>query len=139
MLEPAEYKAAVPFSNSAILWAKSDLAGRILAVSKTTGKVYREMPFTLAVPSKTLLSSWPDDEMTLVQGMIDLWFVEENGDAILIDFKSDRLPGDDKESVFKERYGFQLQTYAKAIERATGRTVRERILWLIRAGRGLVF
>ncbi len=139
VLEPAEYKAAVPFSNSAILWAKSDLAGRILAVSKTTGKVYREMPFTLAVPSKTLLSSWPDDEMTLVQGMIDLWFVEENGDAILIDFKSDRLPGDDKESVFKERYGFQLQTYAKAIERATGRTVRERILWLIRAGRGLVF
>ncbi len=139
VLDQAEHEAAVPFSKAAIKWAKSDLAGRFLAVSKTTGKVYREMPFTLAVPSKTLMSSWPGDEMTLVQGMIDLWFVEENGDAILIDFKSDRLPGGNEESIFKARYGFQLQTYAKAIERATGRTVRERILWLIRAGRGLVF
>ena len=139
VLDQAEHEAAVPFSKAAIKWAKSDLAGRFLAVSKTTGKVYREMPFTLAVPSKTLMSSWPGDEMTLVQGMIDLWFVEENGDAILIDFKSDRLPGGNEESIFKARYGFQLQTYATAIERATGRTVRERILWLIRAGRGLVF
>lgn len=138
VLDSAEYDAAAPFSKEAIQWSKSDLAGRILAVSKTSGKVYREMPFTLAVPSKTLMSSWPGDEMTLVQGMIDLWFVEENGDAILIDFKSDRLPGGDEKSIFKERYNFQLQTYAKAIERATGRTVRERILWLIRAGRGLV-
>lgn len=139
VLDSAEHAAAIPFSKAAILWAKSALAGRLLAVAKTTGKVYREMPFTLSVPSNMLMSSWPDDEMTLVQGMIDLWFVEENGDAILIDFKSDRLPAHNEEALFKARYGFQLQTYAKAIERATGRTVRERILWLIRAGRGLTF
>ncbi len=139
VLDSAEHAAAIPFSKAAILWTKSDLAGRLLSVARTTGKVYREMPFTLAVPSKTLMSSWAEDEMTLVQGMIDLWFVEENGDAILIDFKSDRLPDHDEEIFFKKRYGFQLQTYAEAIERATGRTVRERILWLIRAGRGLIF
>ena len=114
VLDSAEHAAAIPFSKAALLWTKSDLAGRLLSVARTTGKVYREMPFTLAVPSKTLMSSWAEDEMTLVQGMIDLWFVEENGDAILIDFKSDRLPAHDEEIFFNKRYGFQLQTYAEA-------------------------
>ena len=53
---------------------------------------------------------------------------------MLIDYKSDQIPGDRsvKESVLRERYTVQLDYYAQAIEAASGLKVREKIIWLIR-------
>ncbi|NLA82445.1 MAG: hypothetical protein GX849_06440, partial [Clostridiaceae bacterium] len=70
-------------------------------------------------------------------GMIDLWFVEDDGQAILIDFKTDRLPKEDSDRLLRARYQIQIDAYADAIERATGRTVKERIIWVLREGRPL--
>jgi ATP-dependent helicase/nuclease subunit A len=48
---------------------------------------------------------------TLVRGSIDLWF-EENGEIILVDYKTDLPP------VQPEDYAPQLEIYAQALERA---------------------
>ena len=68
--------------------------------------------------------------------MIDCWFADEDGDAVLIDYKSDRLSGTDLEKLaeLKKRYQVQLDMYAQAITAATGRKVKEKIIWLIRDG-----
>ncbi|HZK29175.1 MAG TPA: UvrD-helicase domain-containing protein, partial [Clostridia bacterium] len=127
------------FAAQTIAWAKSDLAGRLLRAEQTTGRVYHEMPFTVAVPSNNLDPSFPCDEVTLIQGMIDLWFIEEDGGAVLIDFKSDRLPKDQGDLILKDRYKIQLDAYADAISRAAGLQVKERLIWLIRESRCVAF
>ena len=108
-------------------------------------KIFREQPFTMAIPA--LLPdrdisldfeserniAFDDEEITLLQGMIDLWFEDEEG-IILIDFKSDLLPQDlaGAAEIIKERYQFQIRSYAEAIRRAVGKEVKDKIIWLIR-------
>ncbi|NLV98940.1 MAG: hypothetical protein GX034_03995, partial [Clostridiaceae bacterium] len=84
---------------------------------------------------------YPEDELTLLQGMIDLWFVEADNQAVLVDFKSDHLPADagDQDQMMQQRYALQLTYYAKAIERATGKKVKEKQIWLLKAKRSLTF
>ncbi|HOO62081.1 MAG TPA: PD-(D/E)XK nuclease family protein, partial [Bacillota bacterium] len=74
-----------------------------------------------------------DGSFTLVQGMIDCWFVDDDGQAVLIDYKSDRLSGTYEERVdtLRNKYAVQLDTYAKAITAATGKIVKEKTIWSI--------
>ncbi len=137
IIKAHEMDLAWQLAGETVDWAQSELAGRLLKVERSSGRVYREMPFTLALPSRSLSSQLPEGEITLVQGMIDLWFVEDDGQAILIDFKTDRLPKEDSDRLLRARYQIQIDAYAHAIERATGRTVKERIIWVLREGRPL--
>ena len=75
-------------------------------------------------------------DYTLVQGMIDCWFIDEDGDAVLIDYKSDRIRGtlEEKKEILRDRYANQLDMYARAISAATGKRVKRKIIWLIRDG-----
>ncbi len=138
-ISPDQEKAALAFCQEVLVWAKSDLAGRLIQTEGSSGKVYREMPFTLALPANELSPDFPREETTLIQGMIDLWFIEEDGAAVLIDFKTDRLEDQPDDLLLRRRYGIQIDTYARAISRATGRRVKERLVWLIREGRAVSF
>ena len=59
-------------------FAESDLAADILDVETKNRSVHREMPFTIAIPALGVPEAW--GEATL-SGMIDLWFVNQNGEA----------------------------------------------------------
>jgi ATP-dependent exoDNAse (exonuclease V) beta subunit len=138
MITKEQEKAALPFVPQIVAWAKSSLAARLLEAEKATGRVYREMPFTMAIAASELRDDFPDDEITLVQGMIDLWFVEENEKVVLIDFKTDRLTFDTDEQADDEilrRYSTQIRYYAEAITKATEREVSEALIWLVRYAR----
>ena len=74
-----------------------------------------------------------EDEMILVQGIIDAFFIEEdeNGNqyVVVADYKTDRV----KESgELVLRYRTQLEYYAEALERMTRLPVRERIIYSFR-------
>ena len=60
-----------------------------------------------------------------MQGMIDAYIEEEDG-IILIDYKTDVVK-DGK--ILREKYEKQLDYYQKALEKLTGRSVKERIIW----------
>lgn len=131
-------KAVLPFVPHIVAWTHSPLAARLLKAEKATGRVYREMPFTIAIASSELGEQFPDDEITLVQGMIDLWFVDEHDRVVLIDFKTDYLPFDTEEQAdddMRRRYATQMRYYADAITKATGRNVSEALIWLVRYAR----
>lgn len=140
MITHEEKQAALPFVPQIIAWAKSPLAERLLSVEKTTGRVYREIPFTMAIASSELHERFPDDEITLAQGMIDLWFEEDNNRAVLIDFKTDYLTFSTPEKAddeIRRRYTTQIRYYADAIKKATGCDVSEAFIWLVRYARAV--
>ena len=143
--EMADY--AYPYIEKFLL---SDLAERILKAEKQENLVYREIPFTLSIPpimtnlnesnhnnnTQIKNDNFDSSDQTLLQGMIDLWFME--GDqAILIDYKSDYIQSEDKLSILKERYDVQLKYYALAIERILElkNRVKEKYIWLLREGK----
>lgn len=131
----SEYKMILPDHMDIVLkyekqldaFTRSELCARIVASeSRKECGPYKEIPFALAHPTE-------DGSFTLVQGMIDCWFVDDDGQAVLIDYKSDRLSGTYEERVdtLRNKYAVQLDTYAKAITAATGKIVKEKTIWSI--------
>lgn len=115
----------------------SDLGQRM---QKAT-KVYRELPFTLAVPLRDirsrlladqteLLLTDSGDERVLVQGVIDCVIREENGGLTLIDYKTDRLPPNENEAarLLRTRYNEQISLYTRALEESWKEPVTKRYL-----------
>ena len=89
----------------------------------------REWMFTLRMSTEEAVGI-ASEESLLVQGAVDCCF-EEGGGWILLDYKTDRA--DDIDALI-DRYQPQLALYAKAIERITGKPVRETWLCLLTAG-----
>ncbi len=89
------------------------------------GVLHREQPFIMGLPLSAVKPETELSETVLVQGIIDLYFEEEDG-LVLVDYKTDRVK---QESVLKERYRTQLDYYRKALEQAAGKKVRESYLY----------
>ncbi len=71
----------------------------------------------------------------LVEGKIDLLF-EEEGEWILVDYKTDRWKtGDDRDALARERYASQLADYAAAV-RALGKSAKVCSAWILSARDG---
>jgi len=127
----------------------SPLAQRLLAAEQA-GMLYREMPFSMAVPAREIspdVDGVAGDDRMLIQGMIDLWF-REDGRAVLIDFKTDRLceplavrtePLADRAETLRSRYRVQLDCYARAITLAAGLPVAERLIYSLQDGQFVPF
>lgn len=75
----------------------------------------------------------PDAAQTLLQGVMDCVFREEDG-WVLLDYKTDRIT---EEETFVQQYTHQLQLYARALGAITGLPVRE--AWLFSLSRGTAF
>ena len=63
----------------------------------------------------------------LVQGIIDAFF-EEDGELILVDYKTDRVAGAHE---LRDRYQIQLDLYARALQQITGKRVREKLIYSV--------
>ena len=85
-------------------------------------RVYRELPFTLAMDTAELLGV-ATEERVLLQGVIDACFREGDG-FVLLDYKTDRVEGDP--AAWAERHRRQVELYARALAQLTGRPVLER-------------
>ncbi len=95
--------------------------GQRMATAFSKGQLMREKPFMMGVPASELDSKFPSEELVLVQGIIDAWFVEGD-DIILIDYKTDHVRSADE---LVKRYKIQLDLYKRALEAATGKKVKE--------------
>ena len=70
-----------------------------------------------------------NEDNTSLEGFIDLAFVDENGEIVIVDFKTDRVAEDTNLAVASASYRTQLGAYAHAIAQATGLSVSE--AWLV--------
>ena len=88
---------------------------------KNAKEYYQEKPFYINVPANKI---YDEDikENILVQGIIDLYFINENGQVVLVDYKTDYVEsGNEFELV--DKYKSQLNLYKQALENALGAKV----------------
>ena len=65
-----------------------------------------------------------NNEYVLVQGIIDLYSIKEDGNIILVDYKTDFIE-EGNENVLVERYKKQMQLYKKCLEEGLGKVVSD--------------
>ncbi|MBQ3123729.1 MAG: helicase-exonuclease AddAB subunit AddA [Firmicutes bacterium] len=92
-----------------------------MAEAAERGSLFREAPFTM----KTVVQGTE----VLVQGIIDCYF-EENGNTVLVDFKTNYAVSGSDEERLRETYKGQIELYKEALERIKDATVSESYLWL---------
>lgn len=118
-----EWREAVALPK-VIAFLKSDLAKRMMAAG-VEDKLYREQPFVLGLSANRLNQVFPESEMVLIQGIIDVFFEEEDH-IVLADYKTDRVREPEE---LTEKYKVQLDYYEEALERLTGKRVSEKLIY----------
>ena len=88
----------------------------------------------LGLPASRLGEEFPEKEQVLIQGIIDVFFEEEEK-IIVADYKTDvvKLPEE-----LVRRYQVQLDYYGEALARLTGREVTEKIIYSFALGREIM-
>ncbi len=123
-----EWKTAVSV-DKIVTFMQSPLAQR-MSVAARCGKLYKEQPFVLGLAANRVKESFPEDEMVLMQGIIDVYFEEDDG-IVVADYKTDRVSNAQELII---RYCLQLDYYAEALERLTGMKVKEKIIYSFALG-----
>ena len=100
---------------------------------KTAKKVYKERPFFINIPAKEIYSKDLEEEI-LVQGIIDLYYINQNNEVILVDYKTDYVEKG-KESQLVEKYILQLELYKKALEESLQRKVDKTYIYSVYLGK----
>lgn len=98
-------------------YTKSELFKQI----RNAKKVYKEQPFYINLTADDVYGNGLDDNI-LVQGIIDLYFINQAGEVVLVDYKTDYVENG-KEDDLVDKYKKQLEIYKKALEQASGRSV----------------
>ncbi len=89
---------------------------------KIAKKVEREKPFYINIPAKEIYKE-ETKENILVQGIIDLYYIDKDDNLNLVDYKTDYVElGNEQELVIK--YKKQLELYKKALEKTYKKQVK---------------
>lgn len=120
--------------------------GARMRAAQETGRLYREKAFVMGFTPEELAEfgfgemqenkALNGEDLTLIQGIIDVFWVEEDG-IVVLDYKTDRV---DTAKELIDRYEAQLKLYGEALERIYNRgtkreiRVKERLLYSFRLG-----
>lgn len=99
---------------------------RILEFTKTelfkeiqnAKEIYKEQPFHSSVIDENT------KEKILIQGIIDLYYINQNNEIVLVDYKTDYVEKNNEQELI-EKYKTQLAIYKKAIEEALNKNVEK--------------
>lgn len=107
---------------------KAFFTSQIFERIKAAKRVEREMRFMSEIPATQIDSSLDDifmNEKIIVQGAVDVCFIEDDG-LVILDFKTDRV---EDISELAQSYGEQLSIYAKACEKIFEMPVKEKVIY----------
>lgn len=107
--------------------------GQRMQKAQQEGRLYKEKQFVMGIPAKELRAG-DSEELIVVQGIIDA-YLEEDGQLVLMDYKTDRIrsPG-----ILADHYGKQLDYYQRALEQMTGKQVKEKIIYSLTLGQEIL-
>lgn len=94
---------------------------------KEAKEIYQETPFYIKLKAKEIYNTTIEDPI-LVQGIIDLYFVDKNDNIVLVDYKTDYVENKE-EKILIEKYKKQIEIYARAIQEAIGKPVAEKYIY----------
>lgn len=96
-------------------------------------EVYREKSFYINIPAKEIYEE-EIEESILVQGIIDLYFIDKQNNLILVDYKTDYVEKG-KENELISKYRKQLDIYQEALEQAYNKKVFKKYIYSTWLGR----
>lgn len=101
---------------------------------KDAKEIYKEQAFYTSIKANEIYDTNIEDRI-LVQGIIDLYYIDKNNNIILVDYKTDYVKDDGKELI--ERYKSQLSLYKKAIEEALEKRVYKTYIYSTFLGKSI--
>lgn len=101
----------------------SDLGKRMV----NSKDIKQEQPISIYINANEIYDELSEQKV-LVNGIIDIYFEEDDG-IVLVDYKTDYIFNGNKKDII-ESYSVQLNMYKKAIEKVTGKNVKECYLYL---------
>lgn len=89
---------------------------------KQAKEIHKEHPFYINIKASRIYNqiNKEDDEEILVQGVIDLFFIDKDDKLILVDYKTDYVQN---ENELVEEYKGQLDLYKEALEQSLDKKV----------------
>jgi len=113
-----------------ITFYESNIGKRII----NSSIVNRETPFILRKKASDVIDGLDEcNEDVLIQGIIDCYF-EEDGEYILVDYKTDYI-GEGSETSLIDKYKVQLLLYKEALEKITEKRVRDVFIYSFELGK----
>ena len=100
---------------------------------KEAKEIYREKPFYINIPVKDIYEE-DIEENILVQGIIDLYYIDKNDNLILVDYKTDYVHNGQE---LINKYKKQLEIYQEALEQAYNKKVSKKFIYSTWLGRGI--
>ena len=88
---------------------------------KEAKEANKEKPFYIYISSNEIYND-ETGEKILVQGIIDLYYIDKNDKLILVDYKTDYV-ANDAEQELVDKYKGQLEIYKRALEQALNKKV----------------
>ena len=128
-LSPRE--ASAVNQSSIVRLFHSDLGLRILGADK----LHREFRFSLLCTGKDLFGT-DSEEKILLQGVVDCC-LEEAGELVIIDYKTDVVRTDEDLSRKCDLYRSQIRAYSLALGRIFDKPVKETILYFLSCDRAV--
>ena len=110
----------------------SELGRRI----KNADKVHREFRFSILCSASEIMDS-SSEEKVLLQGVVDCC-LEENGQLVIIDYKTDHISSAADLEEKKAFYSSQIKAYALALGRIFAMPVKETVLYFLSAGKEII-
>ena len=101
-------------------------------IKKYSATVKREYSFKYLMNARDIEPDAKEGEKIVIQGMIDVYFEDDDGNIFLADYKTDKIKNNIEE--IKERYAPQLKYYRLALQKALGREVSKSYLLLLDCG-----
>ena len=103
-------------------------AGSAGGDSGNQSQVAREWPFSMLIEGHEVYPEVEPGEKLFLQGIVDTAFLEDD-QWVLVDYKTDRVKSGEE---LVRRYAVQLRIYSEALERLTGKNVKERYIYSFR-------
>jgi len=123
LLRPSEAERVNPWKLKMLF--DTDIGKRMVQAA-ARGDLKREIPFFMGY----------EGGETMVKGVIDAFF-QEDGELVIVDYKTDHVDISSFEETLKTRYTEQMRYYRSALEQITGVKVRETILYSVSLGKEL--
>lgn len=115
---------------------KKFIDSNLLKAILRSKKVYREFRFNVMLPATGLSEDERvANEKVLVQGVIDSVFEDENGNLVLVDYKTDSVTEQNYIEVLTRKHKTQLSYYKKAIELMFERPVSATYIYSVPLGK----
>lgn len=98
--------------------------------------VYTEQPFYIYLTANEIYGNGMSDKI-LVQGIIDLYYIDKNDKLVLVDYKTDYVEKNNKQELI-DKYRAQLNIYKRALEQALNKKVETVYIYSVSLGKEIL-